>query len=111
MCDYKILAHSQDGYVILCNSCGHYQLAYGTTAVTFEQEDFLNFCGEAAKLKTGTDCNGFEKQKRISLNIHSKCSMMILSYSELITLNDLLNEALFTCEMETMLEELKLIRG
>lgn len=110
MCDYKVLAHNSDGYIILCNSCGHYQLAFGTTAVTFEPEQFNKFCLEVNVLTDSSACDGFEKQKRIPLNICCNHSMMILSYSELKKLYELSNQALFTDQMDLMLEELKMNR-
>jgi len=111
MCNYKILAHSEDGYVILCHSCGHYQLAYGTTAVTFEPANFTRFCKKVSDVKSNTPCTGFEKQKNISLHIYSDCSMLVLNYKELLQLHSLLSEALFGAEMEILFEELKVIRG
>src|SRR3954466_11156532 len=111
MCDYKILAHSSDGYILLCNSCGHYQLAFGTTAVRFEPGQFTRFCIEVSILSDTSKQDGFEKQKRIPLNINCTYSTMILSYSELIKLNELLHEAVFTDEMEVMLDQLKMTRG
>lgn len=110
MCDYKVLAHNQNGYIILCNSCSHYQIAFGTTAVTIEPENFKYFFEQVAVIKNNTDCNGFEKQKRISLNIFSKFSMMVLTYSELICLYELLDEAVFNEQMEKIMQDLNLIR-
>jgi len=110
MCDYKILSHNQTGYIILCNTCGHYQLAFGTMAVTLEPKYFKSFCKQANHLKTNFDCNGFEKQKRISLNIFSPYITMILSYSELLQLNELLDEAEFDCEIEKVLQDLNVMQ-
>jgi hypothetical protein len=110
MCDYKVLAHNENGYIILCNSCNHYQIAFGTTAVTIEPENFKDFFKQITAIKNNTDCNGFEKQKRISLNIFSRFAMMVLTYSELIRLFELLDEAVFNKQMETIIQDLNLIR-
>jgi len=110
MCDYKVLAHNENGYIILCSSCCHYQLAFGTTAVTIEPGNFKEFCTQVTTVKNNTDNNGFEKQKRISLNIFSRFSMMVLTHSELLCLSELLDEALFNEQMELMLQDLNLIK-
>ena len=110
MCNYKILAHNEDGYVILCHSCRHYQLAFGTTAVTFNPADFKIFLEQVDQLRQDVNCNGFEKQKRIPVEISCKCAMMILNYTELLRLHTLLSEAAFDEEMEALLENLNMVR-
>ncbi len=110
MCDYKVLSHNENGYIILCDSCSHYQLTFGTKAITIEPENFKDFFEQVTAIKNNTDCNGFEKQKRISLNIFSKFILMVLTYSELICLYELLDEALFNEQMETIMQDLNLIR-
>ena len=110
MCDYKVLSHNENGYIILCNSCSHYQLAFGTTAVTIEPDNFKVFFEQVKAVKKDTDGNGFEKQKRISLNIFSRFSMMVLTYDELICLYELLDEAIFNEQVETIMQDLNLIQ-
>ncbi|MBL7919949.1 MAG: hypothetical protein JNJ40_06520 [Bacteroidia bacterium] len=109
MCDYKVLVHNENGYIILCNSCNHYQISFGTTAVTIKPENFKVFLEQVTAIKDNTDCNGFEKQKRISLNIFSRFAMMVLTYSELICLFELLDEAVFNEQMQTIMLDLNLI--
>lgn len=108
MCNYKILAHNDDGYVILCNNCGHYHLAFGTTAVTFGQKNFRLFRDQVEALRTGTAADGFEKQKRISLDIFAANSLMVLSYHEVLKLSSLLDETGFSEEIENLLNDLNL---
>lgn len=111
MCNYKILAHNEDGYVILCNSCGHYQLAFGTTAVTFGQKNFRLFKEEVEAFRIGTAADGFEKQKRISLDIFTANTMMVLSYQEVLKLSALLEETGFNEEVENLFKDLNLKRS
>jgi hypothetical protein len=110
MCNYKILAHNEDGYVILCHSCRHYQLAFGTMAVTFDPGEFKLFLEQVDHLRSEVNCNGFKKQKRIPVEIPCKCTRMILNYTELIKLHNLLDEATFEEEVELLLENLNLVR-
>lgn len=110
MCHYKILAHNEDGYVILCHTCKHYQLAYGTTAATFSPADFKLFCRQAERLKSDFSCDGFEHQKRIPMELFCSCVNMVLSYRELEKLHGLLNEAEFNEEVDLLLGNLNMIK-
>lgn len=103
MCNYKILAHNDEGYIILCKGCNNYQLAFGTTAVTFKNDDFCDFCLQAMALNDTHCCNGFEKDKRIHVDIYNKTALMILNFRELKKLNELISEAIFTGELEKLL--------
>lgn len=110
MCDYKILAHNEDGYIILCNNCNHYQLAFGTTAVTFDPANFKRFRRQLENFKPTDELKGFEKQKRISLDIFTSNSMMVLSYSEFLKLSGLINESAFNQEFEDLFRDLNVNR-
>lgn len=103
MCNYRILAHNDEGYIILCKGCSNYQLAFGTTAVTFENDDFCNFCLQTMALSDTYYCNGSEKDKRIQVDIANKRALMILNYRELKKLQELISEAVFTGELEKLL--------
>lgn len=63
MCSYKTLSHSNDGYIILCNECGHLQLAFGTSAVKFDTETYSSFSTQVETLVDVYDCKGFYNQK------------------------------------------------
>lgn len=110
MCNYKVLVHGTDGYVILCHSCRHYQLAFGITVVSFEQVEFWRFCKQVSALTQTTGCDGFENHKRIPLDIFCKCAIIVLNSHELVRLHDLLNEACFHAEMENLFTDLNLVR-
>lgn len=105
MCNYKILAHSKSGYIILCNGCCNYQLAFGTTAVTFETEGFKNFCHQIICLCKTSTSNGFDKEKQFHINLFSKTSLMVLSYKELERLNILVGEAMYSEKIDSILNE------
>lgn len=109
MCVYKILAHSKDGCIILCNECSHYQLAFGTTGVSFDADTFHNFCNYVICVNDSVNCNGFENEKRIKVDLFSKSTMMILSYKELRGLYGVVCEAKFNMETDNLFKELNLI--
>ena len=90
MCTYKILSRSKNRYIILSNECDHYQVAFGTTGVSFDELEFMDFCDNVIALKNRTFCNGFEDEKRIKVNLFSKSTMMILNYKKLKGLYNLI---------------------
>lgn len=110
MCDYKLLAHNEDGYVILCNSCLHYQLAFGTMLVTFSTGNYRQFFRQVNKQLDASELSGFEKQKRFIIDVFAVNTMMTLSYLELVKLAALVNESSFNAEFETLFTELKVNR-
>ncbi len=109
MCSYNILSRSQNGYVILCNQCNHYQVAFGTMAATFEPDAFKYFCDYVICMKDSVCCNGFENEKRIKVDVFSTSTMLILNYKELRQLYDIVCEAKFNLETDELLSELNLI--
>jgi len=109
MCVYNILAKSTNGYVILCNQCNHYQMAFGTTAVTFKVNAFKDFCEYVICLNDSITSNGFDMDKRIKVDLLSDTAMMILNYKELKQLFEIICEAKFNLEVEDTLHELNLI--
>ena len=105
MCSYKTLAHTEDGYIILCNGCTSVQLAFGTTAVKFDQETFHVFIDQIKSLYEFNACNEVCKQKRIHIDVYSDTSMMLVNIIELNKLKHLVELANFNLELESILEE------
>jgi len=106
MCRHNILAHNEQGYVVSCNGCGRYQLAFGTSLTTLDPADYDRFCNQVAGL---VKCNrikrGAENSKKIYLGIYCNQAMMVLSAKELKALNALLDEAEFTRQVGFLLKE------
>lgn len=42
-CHFQTLYIGEDGYVVRCKECGHYQLAYLCIMVTLEENEFRSF--------------------------------------------------------------------
>jgi hypothetical protein len=42
-CHFKTLYTGEDGYVVRCKECGHYQLAYLCVMVTLDEKQFYSF--------------------------------------------------------------------
>ncbi|MGJ7031091.1 DUF6686 family protein [Niabella hirudinis] len=43
MCNFKTLCYAPDGYLIVCNECRHFQLAFQTTLLTMTARDLQVF--------------------------------------------------------------------
>lgn len=42
-CSYQTLFCSENGYVIRCNGCGNFHVAFGTAVITLEEESYRHF--------------------------------------------------------------------
>lgn len=42
-CHFQKLYSGEDGYVVRCRECGHYQLAYLCVMVTLDEKEFQSF--------------------------------------------------------------------
>ncbi|HEX5154763.1 MAG TPA: DUF6686 family protein [Parafilimonas sp.] len=42
LCEFEHLYFGDDGYVIRCKNCCHYQVVFITTLITLTESDFLN---------------------------------------------------------------------
>lgn len=43
MCEFQTLYNGNDGYVIFCRRCRHYQVAFMCLCLTFNEKDFSSF--------------------------------------------------------------------
>lgn len=106
MCRHNILAHNEQGYVVSCNGCGRYQLAFGTSLATLEPADYDRFCEQVAGLANGRNRKrGSENSKTICLDLYGSRAMMVLSAKELKSLSALLDEAGFSRQIGLLLQE------
>jgi hypothetical protein len=106
MCRHNILAHNEQGYVVSCNGCGRYQLAFGTSLTMLDPADYDRFCRQVAGLAKYNQPGGeTEYSKKIYLDLYCHQAMMVLSAKELKLLNALLDEAEFSRQVGFLLEE------
>lgn len=45
MCDFNNLSSNENGFVLLCRQCGHYQIGFNGVLLSLEAEDFEKFYG------------------------------------------------------------------
>lgn len=106
MCDNKTLSHSEGGYIFQCLQCGLFQLAYGTSLISFSPEQFGEFRQQVRARLASHPQDGFPHHKCIALQVYSEHSYMILCYLELKELMELLNEAWFAAELRDLVGDL-----
>ena len=96
MCDFQKLAFSEHGYVVRCTECSYFQIGFGTTMLTINNEDFnalyntimlqLNNLSVKEDLFT-------EETKGICIATPSACCSFILTKKELKCFYDILDKA------------------
>jgi hypothetical protein len=106
-CHYEILAHNDNGYVLSCHGCGHYQLAFGTTVLTMQPEHLQHFRHRLQKEKIAASREGFSNQKTIRVPVGTAHVQMALTAVETEKLLLLIDEAAGAAVFRKLMEELE----
>ncbi|NCU02630.1 MAG: hypothetical protein GXC73_01480 [Chitinophagaceae bacterium] len=102
-CHFQTLYCGEDGYVVYCNQCGQYQLAYLCVMLTLEEKDFHSF--------RRTIQQQYKHSLQLS-NEHCKCVVVqtaaagthfLFSGREIKRFNELLDEADTEQQAQSML--------
>ena len=104
MSSQKLLSHTENGFIVRCNNCKHYRLAFGTTLVCFSDSELKEFKHEVKDQIEFFLHDGFHDQKIIQLPLPTDNACMILNYTELIKLADMFTEVCLLEEAETILQ-------
>ncbi|HOZ97248.1 MAG TPA: hypothetical protein PKY86_07985 [Niabella sp.] len=92
-CEFQTLYAGPDGYIVRCNLCGHYQVAYISTLINLNENDFHLFY-KKVKAQNRIDYSAVSQDSKIiMLATPSPNINFILTPSELITLHDILEKA------------------
>lgn len=105
MCDYKILHHSADGYVVKCLECGCLKLAFGNTAMALDEQQFYEFKDVVTEHYRSYKKCVSHTQKRIHIPTALPSLSLLYSLQDLEQLAYLLDEAHLSLEIEKMLAE------
>ena len=104
-CSHKILAHDKNGYISICPLCGHIQLAFLTTLLSLNREQFDAFQSQTTnQLNCGKERMN-DMHKAFVIHTFSSNSRMVLSFSELQKLIYLLDEATAAIEVQSLVDE------
>ncbi|HRN57070.1 MAG TPA: hypothetical protein PLL71_11490 [Agriterribacter sp.] len=93
MCGFRYLYNGEDGYVVRCKQCGHYQLAFASFMLTLTENEFRSF-GELVKYKCeAADDALTEYSKTVVLRTPAAGVFILLTKSEALRLSEILEEA------------------
>lgn len=105
MCDYKILHHCADGYVVKCLECGCLKLAFGNTAMAMDEQQFYEFKDAVTEHYRAYRKCVSPTQKRIHIPTALPSLSLLYSLEDLEQLAELLDEAHLSLEIEKMLAD------
>jgi hypothetical protein len=86
MCHFKNCYTGENGYIIKCEDCQHFQVGFGTTVLTLNAYDFQAFVGIVAYKKENHQ--SMHDPNTRSIVLPTPCSTVHLIFSER-ELNDL----------------------
>ena len=103
MCTNKILVQTEYGYVSKCDSCENIQVGYGTTIMSFTQDQFYEFAKTVVVNFKIYHTNYMEYQKKICIATITRLIQLIYSICELKMLSEILEEACMVLGLENLL--------
>ncbi|MGE9311896.1 DUF6686 family protein [Niabella sp. CJ426] len=92
-CDFQSLYYGEEGYVVRCKQCGHYQVAFISTMLTLNEADFYIFCKQVKYKVLQSYSNVNQDSKIIIIATPSQDVSLILTPGELTRLHKTLEEA------------------
>jgi hypothetical protein len=104
MCNYQTLYHGNTGYVIRCQQCKGLQLAFGTTVISFNLEEFECFTKMVTRLADDHKYES-ENEKAICLPLPADHVMMLLTPREITSL------ARMTAEVQALLTTYEILES
>ncbi len=106
MCKYKILYHSNKGYIGECPNCQQIQLAYGTSALNFDPAQYHNFYKLLLEKQKEVKNEQNKNRKLITLSTEYAGFSLVLSVSELNELVQMLSQANFENEVQLLISSI-----
>lgn len=94
MCSFKILHHSESGYVIRCQQCQHIHVAFGSTVMAFTLEEFYGFKKTVEEYNFHYSNLPGNNRKQIQLPTANRSISLLYSRNELEKLSSLLDHAI-----------------
>lgn len=96
MCDLQKLAFTEHGYVVRCVECGHYQMGFGTTMLTLNNDDFNSlFNTVTLRLNTLSEKDSYfsEETKSVLVTTPLPSCCFVLTRNELQALFEIMDKA------------------
>lgn len=93
MCEFQSLYFADDGYVVRCGKCGHYQLAFASSMLNMTEDEYKNIC-RAVKIKAAEpDHYNNPSAKCVVIPTASKSTCLLLTRAEAARLQEILEDA------------------
>lgn len=93
MCEFQSLYFGDDGYVVRCKKCGHYQIAYSSSMLNLPAEDFKKLCSIVKKKHFEEDFYNNHCAKSVVIPTPSNGMYMLFTKKETMRLHEILEEA------------------
>lgn len=103
MCNTKILEHNKFGYIARCNKCENIQLAFGTTAITLDEDQFDEFRETIRDYHEAYACKENPEVKDLYVPTVEPSISMVFSYKEIEILMEMLEQASLSLEIHKVL--------
>ncbi|WP_018626864.1 DUF6686 family protein [Niabella aurantiaca] len=107
MCNFKTLYYAPHGYLIVCNECRHFQLAFQTTLLTMTAQDLHIFHTLVKENREYSPFDASPGRKNIYIPTPLEGYGMILNREELEDLFQLLETAEVNFKAESLLDLFK----
>ncbi|HSC54924.1 MAG TPA: DUF6686 family protein [Phnomibacter sp.] len=91
--EFQSLHYSNDGYIVKCKQCRHYQLAFMCLCITIHEEDFPAFRTSVAKKTMEHNTALSDQCKCIMIKTPVAGACFLLTHFEAIKLHNMLEEA------------------
>lgn len=92
-CDFQSLYYGEEGYVVRCKQCGHYQIAFISTMLTLNEMDFGIFCKQVKYKALQSYSHINHDSKIIMVSTSTPDVNLILTPKELARLYKVMEEA------------------
>ena len=92
MCCFKTLYSNEHGYITRCASCRHLHIAFGTTVLALNQEQFYAYAETVSSCYQANRDRDCPDQKAIQIPTIVKSILLLYSVRELSHLLHLLTE-------------------
>jgi hypothetical protein len=106
MCVFKSLFRTKEGYVVQCQDCGQFQLAFGNIVLSFSKEAFFQFSNQISnELEFKRETSTSLWQKSILIRTGSPTVRLAFSMDELAKLKEMMEIAQAEWAVSKFLDE------
>lgn len=105
MCNTKVLEHTKFGYIARCNKCENIQVAFGTSAITLDEEQFHEFRETIRDYHEAYACKESPEVKDLYIPTEVPSISLVFSYKEIEILMEMLEQASLSLEVHKVLAE------